>query len=198
MVGRLEEVEARKIPEDPDYAVTRDGRVFSNKRGEWAQLQPSPDSDGYLHVSIGRRKYAIHTLVLEAFVGPCPEDLDCCRHLNGNKTDNHVDNLCWGTDVENAQDAAKHRKMREAGELPPLPPRKSRILNFRIQEGAADAYGRMAAAAGMTRNEWVVSVLNAAAGLSVLPDELKRQVEIEEWSEDDGEDSPKKVRDGNW
>lgn len=195
-MGRLEEVEARKIADNPDYAVTRDGRVFSKSRGDWCQLNPSPDADGYMHVSVGGKRYAIHTLVLEAFVGPCPEGLDCCRHLDGDSYNNHVENLCWGTDSENAKDAARHRKMRAAGELAPSR-RTSIIFSIRVSAASADAYARVAAAAGMTKHEWALSILNAASGRTVLPDEMKRpiEVELEEWPEDEG---PKKVRDGKW
>jgi predicted XRE-type DNA-binding protein len=31
-----------------------------------------------------------------------------CRHLDGNPENNRVDNLCWGTRSENAQDSMKH------------------------------------------------------------------------------------------
>lgn len=49
----------------------------------------------------------VHRLVLEAFVGPCPEGMEC-RHLDGNPANNHVDNLRWGTHVDNMADRKAH------------------------------------------------------------------------------------------
>jgi hypothetical protein len=31
-----------------------------------------------------------------------------CRHLNGNRADARLSNLCWGTYAENGQDRVKH------------------------------------------------------------------------------------------
>jgi len=46
-------------------------------------------------------------MVLEAFVGPCPEGMECC-HRDGNPANNHVGNLYWGTRSENLYDAVRH------------------------------------------------------------------------------------------
>jgi len=45
----------------------------------------------------------VHRLVLEAFVGPCPDGMEC-RHLDSDPLNNHVGNLRWGTPKENADD----------------------------------------------------------------------------------------------
>ena len=53
------------------------------------------------------RIFRVHRLVLEAFVGPCPNGLEA-RHLDGNPANNNRNNLCWGTPAENTEDKRKH------------------------------------------------------------------------------------------
>lgn len=60
-----------------------------------------------LHVDGNDRKTQVHTLVLETFVGPKPNGTEC-RHLNGVPDDNRVENICWGTRQENADDRERH------------------------------------------------------------------------------------------
>jgi hypothetical protein len=48
----------------------------------------------------------VHIAVLTAFVGPRPERHEC-RHLDGNRQNNDLSNLCWGTAYENNLDRIK-------------------------------------------------------------------------------------------
>ena len=48
-----------------------------------------------------------HRMVLEAFVGLCPEGFECC-HNDGNAFNNHVSNLRWDTHTNNIHDRIKH------------------------------------------------------------------------------------------
>lgn len=106
------------IPGCDGYFVTRDGRVFSRwRRGrhysrgptaELRELRRTKQKTGYLGVSLGpgRREHA-HVIVLSTFVGPRPPRHES-RHLNGDRADNRVENLCWGTVSENQMDRAAH------------------------------------------------------------------------------------------
>jgi hypothetical protein len=110
--------ELRDIPGFPSYKITRDGRIWSKVRigpngrqtgGKW--LSQFANRRGYRYVSlrdadryVNRR---VHRLVLETFVGPCPECMECC-HNNGNPSDNRLENLRWDTHSANARDAVKH------------------------------------------------------------------------------------------
>lgn len=49
----------------------------------------------------------VHSLVLEAFVGPRPEGFDAC-HQDGSRDNNHVANLRWDTRKANLADAFTH------------------------------------------------------------------------------------------
>jgi hypothetical protein len=67
---------------------------------------------GYLKVDLSRdnkhRTRTVHQLVLEAFVGPGDGRRKQARHINGNRQDNRLENLCWGSAKENAADRARH------------------------------------------------------------------------------------------
>lgn len=103
-------MEKIQVPGFPDYEVTRDGRVWSNKgRGRW--LKPGIASGGYPLVGLMRdgRQYSrkVHVLVALAFLGPRPEGHDVC-HNNGNPADNRVENLRYDTRSANLRDAVRH------------------------------------------------------------------------------------------
>ena len=108
----------KDIPGFPDYAVTDGGAIWSKprvdtigrrQRGTW--LKPYIRKDGHASVNLfskyGQKAYRVHRLVLEAFVGPCPEGMEAC-HNNGDPADNRLENLRWDTRQENQKDAVKH------------------------------------------------------------------------------------------
>lgn len=102
----------RLIKDAPGYAVTDDGRVWSYKGDDLDGHELKTRARGpYRMVTLsvdGKPLYRlVHRLVLEGFVGPCPEGCEA-RHLNGDGADNRLDNLQWGTPAENAADQAQH------------------------------------------------------------------------------------------
>jgi len=103
----------REIPgTNGTYEVSDRGNVRSwshMKRG--AKMQPVPAGKRkYLCVRIpvnGKyRQCKVHSLVAEAFIGPRPEGLRT-RHLNGDKHDNRLTNLAYGTSADNYRDSFK-------------------------------------------------------------------------------------------
>lgn len=104
----------KEIPRFPGYEITKDGRIWSKPKyrhsGKW--LTPFINKTGnHLRVCLQKNKKRhfryVHRLVLETFVGPCPKRMGC-RHLDGNPRNNQLNNLCWGTQSENIQDAVNH------------------------------------------------------------------------------------------
>ncbi len=101
----------RIVPDFPRYCVNRYGTVMSSARGFRRPLRVFTDTRGYPAVNLChkgcRRRVNVHTLVLLAFVGPCPEGHEC-RHLDGRKENCALFNLAWGTRCENAADRRRH------------------------------------------------------------------------------------------
>ena len=56
----------------------------------------------------GKQKFfKVQILVLEAFIGPKPENTECC-HYNDDKYNNRLENLYWGTRSQNMKDATRN------------------------------------------------------------------------------------------
>jgi hypothetical protein len=82
------------------YAVSNWGRIKSIYYGKEIILKPRINCrDGYCYINLWKNKKAkthrIHRIVLKIFVGPCPSGMEC-RHLDGNRENNRLDNLRWG------------------------------------------------------------------------------------------------------
>lgn len=93
---------ARPIPDFDGYTVTPDGRVFSVLIGKF--LSQGLTAKGYprviLRVNGKTVCRTVHSLVAAAFIGPRPSGLQIA-HLDGNKTNNHFQNLAYVTAREN-------------------------------------------------------------------------------------------------
>lgn len=90
-------------------------RFYKNtqKRSVLFKILKPQQTTKYGHLNIRLYKnnkweiFYVHRLVLEIFVGPCPFGMEC-RHLDGNPRNNRLENLCWGTRIENMRDSIKH------------------------------------------------------------------------------------------
>ncbi len=101
------------------YRIGNDGSVWSlhNNRwgtgGKWKRLRGWLDSGGYTDFSLKTddgtiKRFALHCLVLEVFVGPRPDAKSEACHENGNPGDNRLENLRWDSRKSNAEDMVKH------------------------------------------------------------------------------------------
>lgn len=96
----------------PKYCINKVGIIWSFYRNKF--IKPTKQSGGYFHLGIkndlGIKFKYLHTLILEAWVGPRPEGMVCC-HNNGVPSDNRLDNLRWDTPEANLRDAFQHKTM---------------------------------------------------------------------------------------
>lgn len=88
-----------------------DGSVQHQLRPERFLRQYSRNGSWYprvtLTVEFEKKTVSVHTLVLSAFVGACPDGQEC-RHLDGDFLNNRLGNLEWGTHPENEADKIAH------------------------------------------------------------------------------------------
>jgi hypothetical protein len=80
------------------YFISSLGR-FKNKKGV-IMADYKPHHSGYIHVRVNIQKYALHRLVALAFLENT-DNKPFVNHIDGNKTNNHLDNLEWVTASEN-------------------------------------------------------------------------------------------------
>jgi len=98
----------RPIRGFPDYFVTWGGDVFSTKRKPFKKLKLLLNRCGYLQVCLYKngKQYSckVHRLVLIAYCSKEYFSGAVTRHLDGNKTNNRLWNLRWGTTKDNSDD----------------------------------------------------------------------------------------------
>lgn len=87
------------IKHNENYSINEYGEVKNNTTGIIRKANLN-HSSGYYCIDLWKdnkgKKYAIHRLVAEAFI-PNPLNKPTVDHIDGNRTNNSVDNLRWAT-----------------------------------------------------------------------------------------------------
>ena len=102
----------RSIPRVTVRIGRKTKRKFVNKQlGK--TLKPGWQKSGHLFVNLCKNNkvkiFRIHRLVLETFIGSCPNNKECC-HNDGNPANNRLENLRWDTKKNNSRDTINHDK----------------------------------------------------------------------------------------
>jgi len=109
-IGGYTFVIAKKIPEPEGnqykdytgYVITREGNIYSKAVQEY-KIIPKPGQGGYVNIHLSKNHVSkplkLHQVVATAFL-PNPENKPTVNHKDGNKQNNHVDNLEWATHSE--------------------------------------------------------------------------------------------------
>lgn len=104
------------INELAPYFVTKQGDVIQEVKNK--KLTQFIDKYGYRGVNLKLKgewkRYLVHRLVAKVYI-PNPDNKPQVNHKDGDKTNNHVDNLEWCTNQENRNHAVlnllhKHQK----------------------------------------------------------------------------------------
>ena len=91
---------------EKDYFVDMEGRIYSKRKfNVLTELkQYKTGHKGYVKVRINRKDQFVHRLVAIAYLENL-ENKETVNHIDGNKENNHVNNLEWCTRSENLQHA---------------------------------------------------------------------------------------------
>lgn len=165
MNGMNTVVQYRDAPGFPGYRVGSDGSVWNSwincrsgrRRTErWKRLKLAVNDNGYLSVNLtppGRpyRTVRVHRLVLEAFVGPCPEGMECRHYPDQNKQNNNLENLSWGTRDRNVADNIEVAKYVRGSNHPTAMLNEEQVVAIRTRYAAGGVFQReLAAEFGIT------------------------------------------------
>jgi len=133
---QTEEVEYREVVAGgqnyPGYRAGTDGTIWSRWRtcikgkflsDTWRLLKPSIKKDrttgrAYRYLNLVRdgkaTTFRVHRVILETFVGPCPDGMEGC-HWDGEPGHNWLSNLRWDTHQHNSDD---NRRLGRYSEMP--------------------------------------------------------------------------------
>ena len=104
-----------KLPNNPNYYALDNGTIYSYNASKF--LSTCSHRDGYLFLSSkllndnGQSKQRlVHSVISEAFYGPCPKGLEI-SHLDHDKSNNSISNLKYTTRLENMRKSWQDGKM---------------------------------------------------------------------------------------
>lgn len=121
----------KDIPNFDGYQASDLGRIRAYWKRGWTNrgsvrlatddprvIDPTVSSRGYLVVRIfdnkgKNRTKQVHRLVIEAFLGPCPDKHEGC-HRDGDRLNPRLKNLYWGTRKQNSLDTVRHGRNKKS------------------------------------------------------------------------------------
>lgn len=115
---------SKEIKGFPAYRVSEEGEIetswqmgpfYAGMAGEkkWKPLPLRYNDQGYVKLNLrdvggkGRRTH-LHRVIAETFISAPPFEKACVRHIDGNSRNNRVENLAWGTYLDNENDKIGH------------------------------------------------------------------------------------------
>lgn len=93
------------------YYITKDGKCYNNNTGKY--LQGQIGINGYISYNLtlpngNKKRCYAHRLVAIAYIPNKDKNKTQINHIDGNKTNNNIDNLKWVTPQENQEHVIKN------------------------------------------------------------------------------------------
>lgn len=130
-----------EIQEWKNYKFSSHGRVYSKKFSKIMNTRLDNFKYESIRLSKGGRSTTkrVHVLIARAFLGERPKNLDVC-HCDGNKSNNHLENLRYDTRSNNIYDCIRHKKWQLGETHKRSQLTNSDVLNIRVlsAEGAGN------------------------------------------------------------
>ena len=138
----------REWPRDPRVKVSNKANVVSYKRGSAYPLKVGHTHDGYQRVAAVPGGQLVHRMVADTWI-PNPNHHKEVNHINGDKTDNRVENLEWTTPSENVRHAYRTGLKKPSGGRKPTPIRI--VETGEVFESIAECARRLGVSHGAIR-----------------------------------------------
>ena len=103
-------IEWRKVVGYPSFEVSNKGQIVGPSGSILTPMMTGRKRKQYPTIRLStkpRIDKKVHILVLEAFIGPCPEGMIGC-HYDDNPKNNLLNNLYWGSHSENGKDKCRN------------------------------------------------------------------------------------------
>ena len=126
----------KPIKDLPGYSVSNEGRVRKDSTG---QIMVLSKNGGYCRITVSKH---VHRLVAEAFLDE-PENEEQCwvDHIDGNRSNNHVENLRWVTPSENALSFGYHSRIKNKKRAVRATHLDGTTILFESRQDAAEYFG---------------------------------------------------------
>lgn len=110
-----------------DFSIVRSNGTLLPITGKL--LVPNADAKGYLSVHLPNKTKKIHRLVANAFLKN-PDNKPQVNHIDGDVSNNRIENLEWATNTENITHAREMKKLRH-----PITEREKEMILILLDKG---------------------------------------------------------------
>lgn len=126
----------KPIPELLGYSVSNKGRIRKDSTG---QIMVLSKNGGYVRITISKH---VHRLVAQAFLDKPENDEQCwVDHIDGNRSNNNVENLRWVTPSENALSYGYHSRIKNKKRKVKATHLDGRTIIFESRQAVAEYFG---------------------------------------------------------
>jgi len=124
----------KAIKDLPGYSVSTEGRVRKDSTG---QIMVLSKNGGYCRITISKH---VHRLVAEAFIEKPNDERYWVDHIDGNRSNNNVENLRWVTPAENCMAYGYHSRIKNKRRKVKATHLDGRTIIFDSRQDAAEYF----------------------------------------------------------
>lgn len=138
---------AVRLERNTDYVVCADGEIYRLTKKGPKKINGNPRATGYHAVTISdgitRKDFLIHRLVAEHFIEN-PDKLPVVNHDDGDKSNNHYQNLNWSTYQDNTLHAFNTGLMKVGNDHPRAKLREKDVIEMKERHATGESINSLA------------------------------------------------------